>query len=90
MDNHANAIRAQKWTEIILECNRSGQKKAGGPGGPAKQVWVLREGAPVALNVKVGISDGRMTEITDGELTEGMAVITEQRSSASATPAKKP
>lgn len=28
MDNHANAIRAQKWTEIILECNRSGQKKA--------------------------------------------------------------
>ena len=29
MDNHANAIRAQKWTEIILECNRSGQKKAG-------------------------------------------------------------
>ena len=49
-------------------------------GGTAKQVWVLREGAPVAVNVTPGISDGRMTEITGGDLTEGMAVITDQRS----------
>lgn len=53
-------------------------KKASG--GAAKQVWVLRDGAPVAVNVTPGISDGRMTEITGGDLTEGMAVITEQRS----------
>jgi len=48
--------------------------------GPAKQVWVLRAGAPVAVNVEAGISDGRMTEIVSGDLKEGMAVITEQRS----------
>jgi HlyD family secretion protein len=59
-------------------------KKASG--GPAKQVWVLREGVPVAVNVSPGISDGRMTEITGGELTEGMAVITDQRSSAANKP----
>jgi HlyD family secretion protein len=59
-------------------------KKAG---GVAKQVWVLRNGAPVAVNVTPGISDGRMTEITGGDLTEGMQVITDQRS---ANPAKKP
>jgi HlyD family secretion protein len=40
---------------------------------------VLRDGVPVAVPVKPGISDGRMTEITDGELKEGMAVITDQR-----------
>jgi HlyD family secretion protein len=65
-------------------------KKAGG-NGPAKQLWVLRNGAPVAINVKTGISDGRMTEITEGEVTEGTPIITEQRSSASANSAvKKP
>ena len=56
-------------------------------GGATKQVWVLRDGVPEAVTVTPGISDGRMTEITDGALTEGMAVITEQRSNGSA---KKP
>lgn len=27
MDHQANEIRTQKWAEIILECNRSGQQK---------------------------------------------------------------
>jgi len=53
-------------------------------GGPAKQVWVLRDGAPVEVNVTPGISDGRMTEITGGDLKAGMAVITEQRTNATA------
>jgi len=56
-------------------------------GGAAKQVWVLRNGVPEAVSVTPGISDGRMTEITGGELKEGMVVITEQRASGSA---KKP
>jgi HlyD family secretion protein len=56
---------------------RTGTRKA--TGGTPKQVWVLRDGVPVAVPVKPGISDGRMTEITDGELKEGMAVITDQR-----------
>ncbi|OIO79647.1 MAG: efflux transporter periplasmic adaptor subunit [Hydrogenophilaceae bacterium CG1_02_62_390] len=59
-------------------------KKASG--GTAKQVWVLRDGTPVAVNVAPGISDGRMTEITGGDLTEGMAVITEQRAGAASKP----
>jgi HlyD family secretion protein len=60
-------------------------KKASG--GIAKQVWVLRDGAAVAVNVTPGISDGRMTEITGGDLQQGMQVITDQRS---ANAAKKP
>ena len=46
----------------------------------AKKVWVLRDGKPVAVAVSAGISDGRMTEIVDGELKEGDLVITDQRS----------
>lgn len=41
------------------------------------QVWILRDGQPVALPVTVGASNGRQTEITGGELKVGMAVITD-------------
>jgi len=56
-----------------------GRKSAGGSGPVAKQVWVLKDGQAVALAVKAGISDGRMTEVTGEGLVEGMAVITDQR-----------
>ena len=48
----------------------------------AKQVWVLRDGATVAVAVTPGISDGHMTEITGGDLKAGMQVITAQKTAA--------
>jgi HlyD family secretion protein len=48
----------------------------------AKQVWVLSDGVPVAVAVTPGISDGHMTEITGGDLTAGMLVITDQKAAA--------
>ena len=48
----------------------------------AKQVWVLRDGVPAAVAVTPGISDGRMTEITGGDLKAGMDVITNQKVAA--------
>jgi HlyD family secretion protein len=43
----------------------------------AARVWVLRDGQPVPLDVQAGASNGRVTEITGGELKAGMPVITE-------------
>jgi HlyD family secretion protein len=48
----------------------------------ARLVWVLREGAAVSVNVIPGISNGKMTEITAGDLRVGMQVITDQRSAS--------
>ncbi|MCB2018581.1 MAG: efflux RND transporter periplasmic adaptor subunit, partial [Hydrogenophaga sp.] len=50
--------------------------------GGARQIWVLKDGQPVAMQVKTGISDGRMTEVSGEGLNEGLAVITEQRSAS--------
>jgi HlyD family secretion protein len=70
---------------VLPRMPRTGARKTA-TGGAAKQVWVLRDGAPVAVNVTPGISDGRMTEITGGDLLEGMAVITDQRAGAASKP----
>ncbi len=51
----------------------------------ARQVWVLPadgEGVAVAVAVTPGITDGRMTEITGGDLKVGMQVITDQKAAA--------
>jgi len=61
-----------------------GRKTAGGSGPAAKQVWVLKDGEAVAVAVQPGISDGRMTEVSGEGLTEGMAVITDQRAAGAA------
>jgi HlyD family secretion protein len=39
------------------------------------QIWVLRAGKPESITVKVGLSDGRHTEVSGEGLAEGLAVI---------------
>jgi len=52
--------------------------------GSTRRVWVLQNGQPTPLPVRTGLSNGRLTEVSGDGVTEGLAVITEQRS---ATPA---
>lgn len=72
-------------SSLLPRMPRSGARKSAGGNGPVKQVWVLRDGAPTAVSVNAGISDGRMTEIIGGDLQAGMQVITDQRA-AGTTP----
>ena len=59
-------------------------KTAGGNGNGARQVWVLKDGQAAAVPVKLGITDGRMTEVLGGELQEGALIITDQRAAGAA------
>ena len=47
------------------------------PGATTGQpvVWILRDGQPVEVKITTGITDGRQTEVTGGELREGMPII---------------
>ena len=71
-------------SSLLPRMPRSGVRKSAGGNGPAKKVWVMRDGAPTAVSVNAGISDGRMTEIIGGDLQAGMQVITDQRASGTA------
>lgn len=47
--------------------------------GQTRRVWVLdSEGKPQPRRIKVGLTDGAATEVTEGELREGETVITGQ------------
>lgn len=53
-----------------------GRFRDGGMPSDRKTVYVLRDGQPKRIPVRVGISDGSYTEITDGPLQEGDVLIT--------------
>lgn len=49
--------------------------------GRQQRVWVLQDGQPAELTITVGSTDGRMTEVTGGDIQPGTAVIVETRES---------
>jgi len=61
--------------------------KARGERNPEQRtLWCMRGGQFAPVTVKVGVSDGTLTEITDGDLKEGDEVVTDVRGG----PADKP
>ena len=74
---HFFAVAATLMRRILVDHARARQYQK--RGGGARQVWVLREGQPVAVGVTAGISDGRMTEVESPELSPGVPVIIDQR-----------
>jgi len=47
------------------------------------RLWVLRDGQPQAVSVKLGLTDGRYTEVSGDGLTEGAPIIIRLNSPAS-------
>ena len=71
-------------SSLLPRMPRTGAPKTATSMSPSKQIWVLKNGAAVAVAVTPGINDGRMTEITGGELEAGMLAITDQRMTGAA------
>jgi HlyD family secretion protein len=44
-------------------------------GGAQRTIWILEDGQPKAVDVMVGPSDGRRTQIVEGDLAPGQSVI---------------
>jgi len=55
--------------------------RAGGRKAAGQQVYVLKEGKPVAVPIKTGIANSASIELVEGELKEGDEVIIEQSGS---------
>ncbi len=49
----------------------------GGDTPDRRTIWVMRDGKPAPLHIRVGISDGSVTEVVEGTLAPGDQVITD-------------
>lgn len=61
---------------VLMPRRPTSQRGAPAP-GDTRQLWVVRDGDAVPVTVQTGATDGRVTEITGGDIQAGMEVITE-------------
>jgi HlyD family secretion protein len=63
----------------------------GAPASGTQRVWVLRDGAPIAVPIVAGLDDGNFTGIVGGDLHPGDQVITaESGTQGSSSPSSSP
>jgi len=53
------------------------------------RLWVIDGGKPRGIDVRVGLSDGTMTEVSGDGVSEGLEVVVGQQGGATSTPAQK-
>lgn len=64
-------------SKLIPRPPHGASRPAAGANGKARQVWVLRDGQPVAVPVTLGASNGQLSEVAGDTLQPGMRVITD-------------
>ncbi len=65
----------QSLIPMIGRKNTASKDPVAKPAVADAHVWVLRNGQPASIPVKLGLSDGRDTEISGSGLTEGLVII---------------
>ncbi len=73
-----------RYAEIAAELGA----RAGAPASRGR-IWVLRNGKPAPIDVRVGLTDGTASEIIGPGVVEGLEVIVGQQGGTSSTPAPK-
>jgi len=81
IDQRSDVIRVPNQALRYVPKDLAGAGKSG-----RAQIWLLRDGNPVAIPVVAGLDDDNFTEIVSGEVKPGDLVITaEQTATASKT-----
>ena len=83
IDAILRAEQKTRYAEIAAEqAGRSGQSARG-------RVWVLDSGKPKAIDVRVGLTDGSMSEVSGAAIAEGSEVTVGLQGGAAGAPAQK-
>ncbi len=79
--------QAGKVTRGDGQGQRNGKKKSGLDNSAIGKVYLIKEGKPTPIKVNVGISDGRVTEISSADIkVSDKVIIGENQSDSVATP----
>jgi HlyD family secretion protein len=83
-------LTPEQKTRYEEMASESQAARAGGGGGSGR-IWIVGEdGSPKAVSVRLGLTDGSMTEIVTDEIKEGSEVIVGQQTANTAKPAGTP
>ena len=74
----ANAVEDQGLMDKLLPRwgNSNSSRDKNEQHSKQKQVWILKDQRPTAITLQTGASDGRTTEIIEGDLQPGSEIIT--------------
>ncbi|MBI5898912.1 MAG: efflux RND transporter periplasmic adaptor subunit [Rhodocyclales bacterium] len=72
----------KRYAEMAAEAQAA---RAGGAGSSGRAWTVGADGKPQAVSLRLGLTDGSMTEVVSGDLKEGSEVIVGMQSAAPAT-----
>lgn len=79
----ASRIVVDQRNDVVRVPNQSLRYAPKGLGAPAQpgqpQIWVLRDGQPVAVPVVIGLDDDSFTEIVSGDVKPGDLVVTAEQ-----------
>jgi len=79
------AILAPEQKKRYDELASESQAARAGGGGGSGRIWIVGEdGKPKGIEVRLGLTDGSMTEIVSGDIKEGQEVIVGQQAAAKA------
>jgi HlyD family secretion protein len=64
-------------TRVLMPFRRPPRERREAPGKDdlPQKVWVMKDGAPAAVRIKTGATDGRMTEVVAGDLAPGTPLL---------------
>jgi HlyD family secretion protein len=83
-------LTPEQKTRYEEMASESQAARAGGGGGSGR-IWIVGEdGSPKAVSVRLGLTDGSMTEIVTDEIKEGSEAIVGQQTANTAKPAGTP
>jgi len=89
VDQRQNVLRVPDQALRYVPGGLTGARP-GTPASGGSQVWVLRNGLPVAVPVVLGLDDGNFTEIAKGDLLPGDPVITAENRGQAGSPSGLP
>ena len=81
-----SAILTPEQKKRYDEMARESQAIRAGGGGGSGRLWLVGEdGKPRSIEVRLGLTDGSMTEVVSGDIREGQEVIIGQQTAAKAS-----
>ena len=90
VDARTDVVRVPNQALRYTPGGLSAVSATGAPASGTQRVWVLRDGASIAVPIVPGLDDGNFTEVVQGDLRPGDQVVTAESGTQGGSPSSSP